>query len=72
MQKVVGSSPIIRSSQARWKRRVFFHSRPRRPRRDIGHGNEMATLDDDPLASGPDLAEFRPGLRGWRDEWQRA
>jgi hypothetical protein len=28
MQKVVGSSPIIRSSEARWKQRVFLHSEP--------------------------------------------
>jgi hypothetical protein len=30
MQKVVGSSPIIRSSQARWKQRVLFA-------RDVSH-----------------------------------
>ena len=28
MQKVVGSSPIIRSSEARWKQRVFLYSEP--------------------------------------------
>jgi hypothetical protein len=44
MQKVVGSSPIIRSSQARWKQRVSFDPKPRRPMRDSARGNEMATL----------------------------
>jgi hypothetical protein len=52
MQKVVGSSPIIRSSRPRWKRRGFsFQALWRRTVR-WARGNEMATLIAERAALG--------------------
>jgi hypothetical protein len=49
MQKVVGSSPIIRSSQARWKRRVFF-VRQRPERNGIGLGWLSSAVEETVMA----------------------